>query len=35
MDITYEVVKGIGTIIMTIGEAVLEVKITIGIGVGH
>ena len=35
MDITHEVAKDIGTIIMTIGEAIIEVKITIGIGVGY
>ena len=35
MDITHEVAKDIGTIIMTIGEAIIEVKVTIGIGVGH
>ena len=34
MDITHEVAKDIGTIIMTIGE-IIEVKITIGIGIGH
>ena len=35
MDITHKVAKDIGTIIKTIGEAIIEVKITIGIGVGH
>ena len=35
MDIIHEVAKDIETIIMTIGEAVTEVKITTGIGVGH
>ena len=35
MDITNRVAKDIGTDIMTIGEAIREVKITIGIGVGH
>ena len=35
MDIMHEVTKDIGAIIMTIGEAIIEVKITIGIGVGH
>ena len=35
MDITHEVSKDIGTIIKTIGEAIIGVKITIGIGVGH
>ena len=35
MDTTHGVAKDIGTIIMTIGEGIIEVKITIGIGVGH
>ena len=35
MDIIHEVAKDIGTIIMTIEEAIIEVKITTGIGVGH
>ena len=35
MDISHEVAKDIGTIIMTIGEAIIEVKVTIGIGVGQ
>ena len=35
MGIIHKVAKGIGTIIMTIGEAIIEVKITLGIEVGH
>ena len=35
MDITHEVDKDVGTMRMTIGETIIEVKITIEIGVGH
>ena len=35
MDTTQEVVRDTGTIIMTIGETTIEVKVMIGIGVGH
>ena len=35
MDITHGVAKDIGTSLMTIEEAIIEVKITIGIRVGH
>ena len=35
MDITHEVVRGIGTIIMTIGETTIEIKVMIEIGVDH
>ena len=35
MDTTHEVVRDTGTIIMTIGETTIEVKVMIVIGVGH
>ena len=34
-DTTQEVVRDTGTIIMTIGETTIEVKVMIEIGVGH
>ena len=34
-DITHEVVRDIGTIIMIIGEIIIEVNVTLEIGVGH